>query len=207
MRPSLRRIVLQTKSSRISQRHCIRCDSTQIVSLRPRQPLPSLQQRFYSDSKDSNSKEASDAGVVSTGTVPDDLDIITTESPSIQEPPPSPVPPCPENLRQQNSTSSKEKEPWHFRLAERKMTPAAKSKEVRRIMTTTSLRKSAHWYAPLQGVNPAYDMALMYLKHDRRQKMMAIQRLEERIAKERKSTPLPLHTFPFCLKLSLHQGI
>jgi hypothetical protein len=191
MRPSLRKIVLQN-SQRIPQ-NCIRCETPQLTSLRrPHQPLPSLQQRFYSDSKDPTSKDDSDAGVESTGTVPEDPDIITTESPSIQEPPESAVPPtsAPQTTRPQKVwTSAREKEPWHFRLAERKMGPNARAREVRRLMTTTSLRKSVHWFSPLEGVNPAYDMALMYLKHDRRQKMAAIQRLEERIAKERKGTP------------------
>ena len=194
MRPSLRRIVLQ-KPQRISQ-SCIRCDSSQITSLRPHRTLPSLQQRFYSDSKDPTSKEdTADAGVESTGTVPEDPDIITTESPSIQEPPSSAAPatPAPQLPRSQKVyTTAQQKEPWHFRLAERKMDAACKARDLRRMMTTTSLRKSVHWFEPLRGVNPAYDMALMYLKHDRRQKMAAIQRLEERIAKQRQST-IPSH--------------
>ena len=191
MRHSLGRIVLQ-KSQGISH-NCIRCDTSRIGSLRCGQRLPSLQ-RYYSDSKDPSSTK--DEGVESTGTVPDDPDIITTESPSVQQRPSSPVPQTSPHTSQPISSSSRKSEPWHFRLAETKRDTAAKAKELRRMMTTTSLRKNVHWFAPAEGVNPAYDMALMFLKHDQRQKIAAIQKLEQRIAKVRKGpTSPPLRSF------------
>jgi hypothetical protein len=202
MRQSLRRIAVQ-KSRRISQ-DCIRCDGSQGIRLRPHRPLPFLQQRFYSDdnARDPSPKEE-DAGVESTATVPDDPDIITTESPSIQQPPASPAPPhsspqIPPQTSPSTASSARKREPWHFRLPETQRDSAAKARQLRRMMTTTSLRRNVHWFAPIEGVNPAYDMALMFLKHDQRQKIAAIQKLEQRIAKERKgpTSPLPSDSPP-----------
>jgi hypothetical protein len=67
------------------------------------------------------------------------------------------------------------------------MDSKTRQKQLNRAITETSLRKKLHWYPPLTGVNPAYDMALIYLDQDRRQKIDAIERLEARIAHERES--------------------
>jgi hypothetical protein len=117
-----------------------------------------------------------DEGVSSTLTGPDP---ITTESPSLQAPPSSPLPPSP----------SKAREPWHFRLPPQKMDSAARQKEINRAVTETSLRKKLHWYTPLHGINPAYDMATIYLQQDRSEKIQMIRHLEDRIKHERESIP------------------
>jgi hypothetical protein len=178
MRASLRRIVLPTPQ-RVS-RGCIRCERPQSL---PRNIVASTQHRSYSDIvKDSEAKEDTQ-GVESTGTVPDDPDIITTESPEIQEPPPSSEP-----ASQSSSSLSKPtrtKELWHFRLAEKKMDSRSRAKELASIISQTSLRKKLHWFPPLHGVNPAYDSACAYLKRDRDQKIEVIKRLEARIAREK----------------------
>ena len=123
-----------------------------------------------------------DEGVASTSTVPEDPDLITTEDPSLQSPPPSPVPPTPPQ-----SSSPRIKEPWHFRLPPQKMDSKTRQNELKQAITETSLRKRLHWFPPLHGVNPAYDMAVLYLEQDRNEKIQIISRLEQRIAQEKES--------------------
>jgi hypothetical protein len=180
MRASLQRIVLLTPQR--LPRYCIRCATPESLFRNIYPALSAFQHRVYSVVvKDSETKEDT-LGAESTGTVSDDPDITTTESLEAQEPPPS-LTPASESWSP--STQPRTKESWHFRLAETKISSATRAQELVTMMSQTSLRKKLHWYPPLHGVNPAYDIALLYLNRDRRQKMETIKRLEERIARER----------------------
>jgi hypothetical protein len=180
MRASLRRIVLSTPQG--APRSCIRCEAPQLLLRNTHPSLSTSQHRSYSDiAKDSEAKEDTQ-GVESTGTVPDDPDIITTESPEVQHPPPSPTP---ASESSSHSRRPQGKELWHFRLPEKKMSSATRAQEMAKIISQTSLRSKLHWFPPLHAVNPAYDIALLYLSRDRMQKIETIKHLEERIARER----------------------
>jgi len=72
-----------------------------------------------------------------------------------------------------------------------KMDSATRQKELNKALRETSLRRKLHWFTPLHGVNPAYDMATIYLEQDRMEKIEIIKRLEARIAYERKSNLPP----------------
>ena len=128
------------------------------------------------------------ANVESTGTVP--ADTITTEKPEIQEPPPTsnPVPP----LTQSSSPppylpkSGGLKKAVPFKLEETN-NPKRAATQLQRALTQTSLRKKLGWSEPLRGINPAYDIAVEYLKHDRQEKIRNIARVESFIRRERES--------------------
>lgn len=171
MRPSLKRIVLQYPQS---TNNCIRC---QALPLNTRQFVSSTR-TLYATTNDG------DSGVTSTSTVPEDPDIITTESHSLQNPPSSPLPP-------NTPAPVPDREPWHFRLPNLKMDSATRQKELNKALRETSLRRKLHWFTPLHGVNPAYDMATIYLEQDRMEKIEIIKRLEARIAHERESNLPP----------------
>jgi hypothetical protein len=138
------------------------------------QPATPLRYCSYSDIVQNPDHPASSHDIESTSIVPGELDTMRTESSKIQQPPSSP------SLLSTHAQQGKE--PMHYRM------PGAESlrdpRELRRLMSTTSLRKRIGWFNPLQGVNPAYDMALEFLNRDRKQKIEAIQRLENRIANE-----------------------
>ena len=147
--------------------------------------------RSYADEASvSNVKhdEIPPANVESTGTVP--ADTITTEKPEIQEPPPTsnPVPP----LTQSSSPppylpkSGGLKKAVPFKLEETN-NPKRAATQLQRALTQTSLRKKLGWSEPLRGINPAYDIAVEYLKHDRQEKIRNIARVESFIRRERES--------------------
>ena len=188
MRASLRRMVVATPQR--AHRSCIRCEAPQLLLRNTHPSLSTSQHRSYSDIvKDSETKEDTQS-VESTGTVPDDPDIITTESPEVQEPPLSPTP---ASESSSHSRQPQTEELWHFRLAEKKMSSSTRAQELAKIISQTSLRNRLHWYPPLHGVNPAYDIALLYLNRDRMNKIETIKHLEQRIAREReRNYPLKL---------------
>jgi len=146
--------------------------------------------RGYADEAGPSDAKHDPVGVKSTGTVAEDPGIITTEEPQIREPPPTsnPVPP----LTQSSSPSpylSKSrglKKAASFRLEETNNRKRAAA-QLQRALTQTSLRKKLGWSEPLRGINPAYDIALEYLKHDRQEKIRNITRLESFIRRERES--------------------
>jgi len=177
MRLSLRRIVFPRP--RLTNRSCVICRNPQF-SL-----SPSQNRRYSNIVKDSDAKVD---GVESTGAVDNDPDIIATESPEIQQSLVSPElptePPSP-------STTKTPKKVIHFRIVDIR-NPKEAAAQLRKAMTETSLRRKLGWSNPLHGVNPAYDMAIAYLKQDRQSKIQAIKRLEKRIARERKSNSSPL---------------
>lgn len=148
------------------------------------------QTRRYSDSvKDSDRKQDGDVrGVESTVTVPSDPDLTTTESPELQNRLPSP----PTELSSSPFTK-KASSVIHFRIPSKRKNPKDAATELRTAMSETSLRKKLGWSNPLRGVNPAYDMALIYLNQDRQQKIKVIKKLVNRIRNERKRTD----HFPF----------
>jgi hypothetical protein len=184
MRTSLRRTLLDRPH--ILSRPSFVCNRRQSpFHLRRQSPFPSQIQRYSNDVKPTDEDES--PGVESTGTVPNYPDIITTEAPEIQEQPPSPNPPSNPTSQDQRRLT---KQPWAFRTVEsKKKDSATRAKELAKAISQTSLRKNVHWYPPLQGVNPAYDMALFFLNNDRMKKIASIQRLQKRIDHERKSIP------------------
>ena len=180
MRPPIRRLLAYS-----SQKPLNRCLQCQFAHFPLRQSVTTRSIRFYSDEK---SRDSNDSGVESTGTVPSDPDLITTETPQIQSPPPSSLPDPPANPPTKNA-----KEPWTFKQWKGGRDSKSKAKDMRRAIEHTSLRRRVHWFPPLLGVNPAYDMALEYLEMIRREKIDVIQRLERKIQAERDST---LPNFP-----------
>jgi hypothetical protein len=176
MRLCLRRTVFL--SSRQSTQTCTKCQNVQFIPV-------SCQIRGYSDIvKDPDLRDYSPGEVQSTGTVSDDVDIITTESPerlqSLSSPVPSPQTPS-------TTKSRSAKRPVHFRMVETKKGRRG-ILDLQTAMKETSLRKRLGWSNPLLGVNPAYDMAMAFLTQDREEKIRIIKHLENRITHERQST-------------------
>lgn len=168
MRLSLRRIVAQIPTIRNAS--CIRCQRIYLPFSNIHRTTAHFQFRGYADDiKNPESMEES-PGVKSTGIVPDDPDIITTESPEIQNPPPSRKP----KSRRKNPAKS----------------PATKP-DLLKTLSETSLRKKLIWHPPLTGINPAYDMALDILKQDRAHKFEIIKRLKRKLAREQESPHPP----------------
>ena len=129
MRLSLRRIVAQRPH--IQTGNCIRCQRICPPISNVHRPTSVFQYRRYADDvKNPESKDESPR-VESTGTVPDDPDIITTESPEIQKPPSSSTPqPEKSNPRQNQSSSSrgrKSSQKWKPRYS-KKTAQTSKSK-------------------------------------------------------------------------------
>ena len=149
--------------------------------------------RSYADEahpSNANRDEIPPACVESTGTVHEDPDIITTGNPEAQEPPPTPNP-------VPSSTQSSSPSPYlakprglvkavSFKVEETN-NPKRAAAQLQIAVTQTSLRKKLGWSEPLRGINPAYDMALDYLKHDRQEKIRNIKHLESLIRDERES--------------------
>lgn len=168
----------------IVSRLCFVCNRKQSCPPLPRQsPFPSQIRRYSDEVKPTEENES--PGIESTGAVPDDPDIITAEAPEIQQPHLSPNPPSDASSRDHRRLPA---QPWTFRTVEsRKKDSATRAKELAKAISQTSLRKNVHWYRPLQGVNPAYDLALLFLNNDRMKKIASIQRLQKRIEHERNS--------------------
>jgi hypothetical protein len=129
MRLSLRRIVAQRPH--IQTGSCIRCQRLYPAISNVHLPISLFQYRGYADDvKDPKPKKQS-PGVESTGTVPDDPDIIMTESPDIRKSSPSPTPQPKKSKPQQkqSSTSSRRKTaPRWKRKSQRKTAETSKSK-------------------------------------------------------------------------------
>ena len=153
---------------RHSLRRIVFQSSQNSVCIRCRKPQLFVTYRKYSTD-----------GATSSSTLADNPELILTESTTS---PSSPLP---------SSTSLKPKEAWHFRLPPPKMDSKTRQNELTRALSQTSLRKKVHWFPPLMGVNPAYDLALTYLEQDRQKKIEIIEQLETRIAEEQESTPFP----------------
>ena len=128
MRLSLRRIVAQRPH--IQTGNCIRCQRIYPPISNIHRPTSVFQYRRYADDvKNPESKEESPR-VESTGTVPDDPDIITTESPGIQKPTSSSTPqPETSSPRQKQSSSSgrKSSQKWKPKYS-KKTAQSSKSK-------------------------------------------------------------------------------
>jgi len=197
MRLSLTRIVAQT--SPICNENCIRLQRRSLFISNLRRPTSYFQYRGYAD--DIKNPEADESpGVESTDTVPDDPDIITTESPEIQNPPPSADPPSEASPA---SGAHKRAPKWRTKYSKRKSKSTQKSQSMAkpkqkdsakapkpnllRTISETSLRRQLIWQEPLTGINPAYDMALHILQQDRAQKIEIINRLRKKLARERES--------------------
>ena len=160
---------------------CLLCDRIQFLSSVQRHFHTVSQVRAYSN--DANIPNS----VESTGTLPDDLSTTATKVSEVDKHPSSAA-----------STHNGEphiraaRKPWTFRaLPAKRIDSATRARELTAAISKTSLRRKLHWFPPQQGVNPAYDMALFFLNHDRQKKITEIQRLEKRIDHERKSN-LPL---------------
>lgn len=214
MRLSLRRIVAQIPS--IRNGNCIRCHRIYLPISNIHRTTAHFQFRGYADDvKDPESKEES-PGVKSTGIVPEDPDIITTESHEIQNPPPSPNPPSEGSSPSRPAKTARKWRPKYSRRAlqnrksrttqnsaRQQSTPKPKSKrqnpakspapkpDLLKTLSETSLRKRLIWHPPLTGINPAYDMALAILKQDRAHKFEIIKRLKRKLAQEQQSPHPP----------------
>lgn len=143
--------------------------------------------RAYAD--DAKESEANVKGVESTGTVPEDPDLITMESPEIQEPLPIPDPNSPSTKSSPPSPyfpKPRGLKPFSFKLEETN-NPARAAVQLRRALTQTTLRKRLGWSEPLRGINPAYDMAIDYIRNDRKEKIKIIKHLDSVIRQERAS--------------------
>src|SRR6202021_1590416 len=66
---------------------------------------------------------------------------------------------------------------WHFRAVKLPKDPVLKTQEVKEAITKTSLRKKVSWIPPMSGINPAYDIALSFLRHDREKHVSTIRKI------------------------------
>src|SRR5437762_3433782 len=176
MRICQARIVFHTPQK--STRRCTRCQKSHFVPLLSRI-------RGYTEVVKGHSTIDSPGGVDSSGTVPNDPDIITAESPEIRQPLLSSVSPPPPPSTPKTAPV---KSPVHFRMVETKKGSRG-ILELQKATKETSLRKRLGWSNPLLGVNPAYDMALAFLTQDRKEKIRVIKHLQNRISHERQSGP------------------
>jgi len=167
--------------------NCMICN--RLLSSVPQLPSLSRCCQYSNFAKDSDIKEDAESAR-STDMASDDPGVSTNVSPEHQEPTSSQMSSqhsSPSTIQKPNSV----KQPWRFKMPPPPLKdPAARSRELSQAMSETSLRKKLVWRAPFLGVNPAYDIALSYLREDRRKKIAAIHRLGIRIARERKSTIL-----------------
>ena len=178
MRLSLQRIVFYRPQQ--TNRSCLNCQSVQIIPFL-------IQNRGYADIvRDSDES----CGVQSNIKVPD-LDVVTAESLEIQQAIPLPEsPPQTSSSPLTTTPTISGKQPPRFWLVKAK-TGRERDLELRKLMSQTSLRKKISWSPPSHGINPAYDMAIVYLNQDRREKIKIIKNLERRIQYERTCTTPP----------------
>ena len=182
MRPSFWR--LAARAHGIGPENCIRCGQISYPTI----IVHRLVQRRPQSNNVRNSLENENVSAIGENLeVPENGDILNSGSLETRQPPRTTVPPVEESTSTAQKHTSTQK-PWHFRhVVDEKMDSMAHAKELRRAMANTSLRKRLHWFPPLYGINPAYDMAVDFLRNDRAKKMRVIKLLEKRIAHERES--------------------
>jgi hypothetical protein len=187
MQHCLRRIVLAQGPQRIAI-PCTRSSPPQLLLRNGRRLFPV---RGYAD--DAKESDANVQGVESTGTVPEDPDLITTEAPETEEPPPIPAPSAKSSPPSPYFPKPRGLKPFSFKLEETN-NPARAALQLRKALTQTTLRKRLGWSEPLRGINPAYDMAIDYIRNDRKEKIQIIKRLDDVIRRERESSSSCLHS-------------
>jgi hypothetical protein len=185
MQHCLRRIVLAQGQQRIPAQYA-RSSPPQLLFRNGRRLFPV---RGYAD--DAKDSDANVQGVESTSTVPEDPDLITTEAPETQEPPPTPDPnPPPTKSSPPSPYFPKQrglvKRSFSFQLEETN-NPARAALQLRKALAQTTLRKKLGWSEPLRRINPAYDMAIDYIRNDRKEKIQIIKHLDHVIRQERES--------------------
>jgi hypothetical protein len=176
MRLSFRKIFIQSR-----QHTCKVCGS---IPFQVNQPGTTLQYRWYSGIVKNFGPPEDSHDVESSSTIPGDSDTTKSESSDLHQ---SPLP-----TPELSTRTSQGEQAVRFKMPS--LSSLQDPQELQTSMSTTSLRKRIVWFNPLQGVNPAYDMALAFLNQNRQQKIEAIQRLESRIARETQRFILPKHS-------------
>jgi hypothetical protein len=148
--------------------------------------------RGYADeAKDSEAKNGiSPSGAEFTRTAREDPDITAAENPEVQE---APALPDPVYCGDQSASASPHlpksrglTKAVSFKLEETN-DPKRAAAQLQKALAQTSMRKKLGWSEPLRGINPAYDMAIDYLRNDSKEKLNIIKNLESSIRRERES--------------------